>query len=344
VVFGEGVHRGFLGPFEVKSFSAALDVVAHELTHGLTAATSRLSGFPFSESGALNEAFSDILGASAEFFLQPAGSGRLMADYTMGEELTDPPQAVLTRSLANPSSAGTIDHYTRRNLGASPHFNSTIASHAFYLAIEGGVNRTSGMSVQGVGPANREQVEKAFFRAYAFLLPSSATFALLRIATIQAARDLYGAGSAPERAITQAWDAVGVQPRTAPTAAVGPSPARGSTASCSSLTPPCWTLFITASAGAGTLRVGAWQIRYFDASGAPVGTTRLSGSDFAQFFRGCGPPSDRILAQTDACAAILVGLGGRPSGSAQFTFDASDEQGSPVTFSTPSAQLLPPLQ
>jgi Zn-dependent metalloprotease len=43
------------------------------------------------------------------------------------------------------------------------------------------------------------------------MLPPSATFAMARAATIQAARDLHGAGSAAERAMTQAWDAVGVQ-------------------------------------------------------------------------------------------------------------------------------------
>jgi Zn-dependent metalloprotease len=41
-------------------------------------------------------------------------------------------------------------------------------------------------------------------------MPASSTFSVARAATIQAARDLYGAGSAPERAVTQAWTAVGV--------------------------------------------------------------------------------------------------------------------------------------
>jgi Zn-dependent metalloprotease len=85
-----------------------------------------------------------------------------------------------------------------------------IASHAFYLAIEGGTNRTSGLSVTGVGGANREQIEKVFYRAFAFLMPANATFLTARAATIQASRDVYGANSAAERAITQAWTAVGV--------------------------------------------------------------------------------------------------------------------------------------
>jgi Zn-dependent metalloprotease len=90
------------------------------------------------------------------------------------------------------------------------HINSSIPNHAFYLAIEGGTNRTSGLPVEGVGAANREQIEKVFYRAFAFLLPSSARFSTARAATIQAARDLYGANSPAERAMTQAWTAVGV--------------------------------------------------------------------------------------------------------------------------------------
>ncbi len=90
------------------------------------------------------------------------------------------------------------------------HTNSSIANHAFYLAVEGGVNATSGLSVKGVGAANREQIEKVFYRAFTQLLPASATFAMARSATLQAARDLYGPGGAVETAVSQAWTAVGV--------------------------------------------------------------------------------------------------------------------------------------
>ena len=45
------------------------------------------------------------------------------------------------------------------------HWNSTILSHAYYLAIEGGTNRTTGLSVEGVGDASRSEVERIFFRA-----------------------------------------------------------------------------------------------------------------------------------------------------------------------------------
>ena len=50
-----------------------------------------------------------------------------------------------------------------------------------------------------------------FYRAFTQMLPSNATFALARAATLQAARDLFGANSNAERAVTQAWTAVGVE-------------------------------------------------------------------------------------------------------------------------------------
>ena len=110
--------------------------------------------------------------------------------------------------MARPTTTRSASRAAADNGGV--HTNSTIASHAFYLAIESGTNRTSRLAVQGVGSTNREQIEKVFYRGFTQLLPSNATFSLARAATIQAARDLYGTGSAPERAVTQAWTAVGV--------------------------------------------------------------------------------------------------------------------------------------
>jgi len=212
MVYGEGLPsnvRLVIGgtAVGVRNFAGSIDVVAHELTHGVTAFTSNL--IPLNESGALNEAFSDMMGASVEFFAKPS-----VANYLMGENLVTVPVAGLVRSLQDPLSFGTPDNYSIRLTDSADngevHNNSTIASHAFYLAIEGGTNRTSQLAVQGVGPTNREQIEKVFYRAFTQLLPASATFSTARAATIQAARDLYGAGSAPERAVTQAWTAVGV--------------------------------------------------------------------------------------------------------------------------------------
>jgi bacillolysin len=195
--------------------SGSVDVAAHELTHGVTSSSSNL--IYMNESGALNEAFSDIMATSVEFFFQTPGSGAGQADYLLGEDsIRSPSGGGLSgiRSMVNPTVFGDPDHYSLRYTGPEDgggvHTNSGIPNHAFYLAIEGGRNRVSNITVQGVGAANREQIEKAFYRAFVFLLPASATFSTARAATIQAARDLYGANSAAAQAITQAWTAVGV--------------------------------------------------------------------------------------------------------------------------------------
>jgi Zn-dependent metalloprotease len=211
MIYGEGLPATLTDTFgrQWNFMSAGLDVVAHELTHGVTDYSSRL--IYRSEPGALNEAFSDIMAVAAEFYFQPAGDGPLRADYLMGEDVVTPGGI---RSIENPALFGDPDHYTKRYLGRDDnggvHINSTIVGHAFYLAIEGGTNRTSGLAVQGVGSGNRDQIEKIFYRAFALMLPSTATFSTARAATIQAARDLYGPNSAAERAVIDAWTAVGV--------------------------------------------------------------------------------------------------------------------------------------
>lgn len=210
VVFGEGLPANYtLGGQNWDYLAGGIDVVAHELSHGVTQYTSDL--IYRNESGALNEAFSDIMGTSVEFYFQPPGSGALQADYMMGEDVVRPGGI---RNMSNPGALEDPDHYTKRYTGTADnggvHLNCTIVTHAFYLAIEGGTNRTSGLGVQGVGSGNREQIEKVFYRAFTQMLPSNATFSVARAATIQAAQDLYGANSAAQRAVTQAWTAVGV--------------------------------------------------------------------------------------------------------------------------------------
>ena len=90
------------------------------------------------------------------------------------------------------------------------HWNSTVLSHAFYLAIEGGRHATTGHNVRGVGRANRGQVEQAFFRAMVDLMPAATTLPITARAVRQSAIDLFGAGSPPHRAIRDALRAVGL--------------------------------------------------------------------------------------------------------------------------------------
>jgi thermolysin len=210
MVYGEGLPPNTsFGGQQWNFMSGSLDVVAHELTHGVTDYSSKL--IYANESGALNEAFSDIMGTAVTFFFQQPGTGSGPADYVVGNDVVTPGGI---RSMENPRALGDPDHYSNRFTGTGDnggvHINSTIVSHAYYLSIEGGTNRTSGLSVQGIGGANREQMEKTFYRAFTQLMSASSTFATARAATIRAAQDLYGTNSAVERALIQAWTAVGV--------------------------------------------------------------------------------------------------------------------------------------
>ena len=99
-------------------------------------------------------------GDGVEFYFQPE-----KADYLAGEDAFTPGGI---RSLQNPMAFGDPDHYSIRYTGSADnggvHINCGIANHAFYLAIEGGRHRLGG-TVQGVGAANREQIERVFYRA-----------------------------------------------------------------------------------------------------------------------------------------------------------------------------------
>jgi Zn-dependent metalloprotease len=237
-----------LGPSSVvldgKSFSCATTTFAGRPFYCINGRYITVSN----HAGALNEGLADVFGTAVEFAYQPAGNGPQKADYLMGEDIPRPGGfEAPVRSLENPalvvidpgSGLRYPDNYSRRIAFAviivngalaisslaivggngavldgiddgAVHFNSTILSHAFYLAIEGGQNRTSGQTVQGVGAANRSQIEQVFFRAIRDLIPSGVTFPQMAAALRQASLDLYGASGAPTRAVDQALTAVGL--------------------------------------------------------------------------------------------------------------------------------------
>ena len=213
MVFGEGLPPeqvlGNTGQV-LDFFAAGIDIIAHELGHAVIESTSRL--IYQGESGALNEAFSDLIGVGTEFFMAETGRHPPeAADYVIGEDVVKPGGV---RSLANPLSRGDPDHYSLRFRGqldkGGVHTNSAIATHAYYLAVEGGTNVTSGIRVSGLGPKNRAVVDQIFYRAFAFLLTEGTTFSMARAATLQSARDLM-AGADVEQTIATAWTAVGVE-------------------------------------------------------------------------------------------------------------------------------------
>jgi len=207
IVFGDGDGRLF------NYLAGGFDVVAHEWTHGVTEFTSDL--IYQDESGALNEGFSDIMAASMEFFYYPVGNLREQSDWLIAEDVYLGSLGYL-RSLNNPAATGHPDHYSlRRYIGTTideggVHFNATIPGHAFYLAVAGGRNRVSNITVPGIGFGNIEKMERIFYRAFTQLMASNSRFSDARRATLQAAADLYGSGSNERAQVELAWTAVGV--------------------------------------------------------------------------------------------------------------------------------------
>jgi len=190
MVYGDGDGSTFI------EFSGDLDVVGHELSHGVTEATSNL--IYQNQSGALNEAFSDMMGSAIEYYY---GTG----NWTIGEDITPGTNGI--RNMANPGEDGDPSHYADRYTGTSDnggvHTNSGIANHWFYLLVNGGQNATvshrDDIAVQGIGLTAAQEIAFDGFTA----LPATAGFCQARASTIAVA-----AGNSSN--VAAAWDEVGV--------------------------------------------------------------------------------------------------------------------------------------
>ncbi|GAB2708034.1 thermolysin [Hymenobacter frigidus] len=195
----------------------SMDVVAHEIGHAVCEKT---AGLVYSnESGAMNEGFSDIWGAAVESYavntLSAASSGvKAKSTWLIGEEI-DKVQVAL-RSMSDPNSLNQpayykgLKWYTGTGDNGGVHTNSGVLNYWFYLISAGktGTNEKGvAYSVASLGITNAAKIA---YRAESVYLTSSSTYSNARTATIAAAKDLYGANSAAEEAVTNAWSAVGV--------------------------------------------------------------------------------------------------------------------------------------
>jgi hypothetical protein len=201
----------------------SLDVVAHELAHGVTGATSHLEYR--GESGALNESFSDVMGASAENAIE----GDAPSNFLIGERGSKSGSPV--RDMVNPSSVPLRmsgiekfpDHYTKiarcastetpkheKNDNCYVHINSSVPNRAFSLMTAGGTNSSSGIRIaQGVG-----WVDARILWYYTLThLHSAAQFksaAFAQVFLANAWYRLYGWSQANFEAVACAWVGVGV--------------------------------------------------------------------------------------------------------------------------------------
>lgn len=180
MIYGDGDGRTF------TSLSGANDVVAHELTHGVTQETANLEYKD--QSGALNESFSDVFG----YFVDDE-------DFLMGEDVYTPgKEGDALRSMSNPEQFGQPAHmkdyvFTEKDNGGV-HTNSGIPNKAAYNVI------------QAIGKSKSEQI---YYRALTEYLTSNSNFKDCKDALYQAAKDLYDEQTAEQ--VYEAWNEVGVE-------------------------------------------------------------------------------------------------------------------------------------
>lgn len=216
MTFGDGNNGVTFNPF------VALDVAGHEMSHGVTSVESQLvySG----ESGGLNEANSDIMGTMVEFYTNSASD---KPDYLIGEKLyahNSGTQAL--RYMFKPSLDGASPDCYASDIGnLNVHYSSGVANHFFYLLAEGAVvpsgfgagtaaNLTPASLVCNGNTAitgiTRAKAQRIWYVAATEYFTSGTSYADAMSGTLNAAADLYGAGSPEVDAVIAAWAAVGV--------------------------------------------------------------------------------------------------------------------------------------
>ncbi|MGW0333068.1 M4 family metallopeptidase [Streptomyces sp. NPDC003011] len=195
----------------------SIDVAAHEMTHGLTSNT---AGLNYSgESGGLNEATSDIFGATVEFY---ANNSSDIGDYLIGEEIDINGDGTPLRYMDRPSRDGSSKDNWYSGIGSvDVHYSSGPANHFFYLLSEGSGSKTvngvaynsptaDGLPVTGIG---RDKAEKIWFRALTTKFTSTTNYAAARTGTLAVTGELYGTTSAEYKAVQDAWAGVAVGAR-----------------------------------------------------------------------------------------------------------------------------------
>ncbi len=189
----------------------SLEVVGHEISHGVTQYTAGL--IYEGESGALNESFSDIFGNTIRFLNAPDS-----ATWYIGDQLLRPGQSGFAafRNMANPNEFENADCYNGLffNNGDVVHFDSGIQNFWYYLLVEGGSGTNdigNAYSVNGIGLNDAMQIA---YRNLAYYLTPSSSFLDARDGAELAAADLFGPCSPQVEATIAAWYAVGVGPET----------------------------------------------------------------------------------------------------------------------------------
>jgi Zn-dependent metalloprotease len=201
MAYGDGDGKLF------TRFTRSIDVVGHELSHGVIAYTADLTYR--NQSGALNEHFADVFGMLTRQWYTKTDA--LTADWLVGKDIMGP--ATTARSLrtfkadkayendpyfgTDPQPKHMRDLYTGRSDNGGVHINSGIPNHAFYRF----ASELKGNAWEAAGSVWYGALQS---------LASDAQFADMVQATDKTAVQKYGRGSTVHQALTTAWKAVGL--------------------------------------------------------------------------------------------------------------------------------------
>lgn len=180
---------------DVRPYVASLDVVAHELGHGVTANSANLEYRH--QSGALNESFSDIFGELVENYAYGAH------DWRMGSALSEQfrdfkaPRSIVTGFGPNPSKWSEYLRLTDDQDHGGVHINSSIINHAFYQLAEGLPNHLSLQDAAAV-----------FYRCLTVHLQPQSQFIDCRLGCIASAEELFPDDPFKVAAVADAFDGV----------------------------------------------------------------------------------------------------------------------------------------
>ncbi|HLO66081.1 MAG TPA: M4 family metallopeptidase [Holophaga sp.] len=196
-----------------------VDIIGHELSHGVCSKTAGLEYF--GESGCLNEANSDINGCLIEFYAR-GGSGDLIGNFggnwTIGEQISRDDPVKPIRYLYKPSKDGiSPDRWSTEVKDLNVHKGSGPMNRAFFFLSQGAGRRRdsdyyTSLLPKGMEGIGNDRAAKIWYRALTQYLTSQSGYADARKACITSARDLYGEGSAEEKAVWNAFHGVALGP------------------------------------------------------------------------------------------------------------------------------------
>lgn len=213
--FWSGAYAFFGDGNDTSMFPlTSIDVVGHEISHGLTQHTAGLEYM--NESGALNESFSDIIGTCIERYALPSSY-----DWLMGAQIVFPGKSAM-RNMADPNSRKHpkyykgLHYYTGIEDNGGVHTNSGVQNFWFYLLCEGGTGtRESDAMPYDVDPIGWDAATQiAYTNLSAYLSPYS-EYSDAASGSFEAAKLLYGDSSKELYNVQMAWYAVGLMEKPA---------------------------------------------------------------------------------------------------------------------------------